>query len=72
VDILHIDGCHTLESVTADFELWRHKMSRRGIVLLHGINVRARDFSAWQFWEQVRDSTPRSRSCTAMAWACLD
>ena len=58
VDLLHIDAYHTRESVTADFQRWRPKLSRRGIVLLHDINVRERDSGAWQFWEHVREQYP--------------
>lgn len=58
VDLLHIDGLHTYDAVRHDFDVWRAKVSRRGIVLLHDSHERERDFGVWRLLDELRSEFP--------------
>jgi hypothetical protein len=58
VDLLHIDGLHRFEAVAADFESWRPKLSRRGVVLLHDSQERDRGFGVWRLVADLRHRFP--------------
>jgi hypothetical protein len=55
VDLLHIDGFHSYESVKQDFQTWLPKMNINGVILLHDIHVRRNTFGVYKFWQEVKE-----------------
>lgn len=59
IDVLHMDGLHTESAVRHDVEHWLPKIRPGGILLMHDISVRVREFGVWKVWDELR-ATGRS------------
>ncbi len=61
IDLLHIDGHHTEDAVRHDVESWLPKLRPGGILLMHDVTMRGRDFGVWKVWAEL---TRAARSWT--------
>jgi hypothetical protein len=61
IDVLHLDGLHTEAAVRHDVDSWLPKLRPGGILLLHDVDVRSKEFGVWKVWEELQ---ARGRSWT--------
>jgi hypothetical protein len=54
IDVLHLDGLHTETAVRHDVESWLPKLRPGGILLLHDVRVRSKDFGVWKIWAELQ------------------
>jgi hypothetical protein len=55
IDLLHIDGHHSYESICNDFLTWLPKMKTSGIVLIHDVFVHRTTFGVFTFWKEIKN-----------------
>lgn len=58
IDLLHIDGLHTYEAVTHDFNSWLPKVKTGGMILIHDICPKHQDFGVWRLWDEIKAEFP--------------
>lgn len=58
IDLLHIDGTHTLQAVKNDFKSWLPKMAPGGIILLHDTLVKKPGFEVWKYLQELQSQYP--------------
>jgi hypothetical protein len=63
IDILHIDGLHTIEAVENDYETWKQFMSLDGVILFH--DVESYPHSVGAFFESIQGGYKTIRSGSA-------
>ncbi len=61
IDLLHIDGHHSETAARNDVETWLPKLRPGGILLMHDVTMRGRDFGVWKVWAELEK---RGRSWT--------
>jgi len=58
IDLLHLRGSRAYGSGRHDVDAWLPKMSQRGVILVHGINIRETNVGVWRVWEDVKTRHP--------------
>ena len=53
IDLLHIDGHHAEAAVRHDLDSWLPKLRPGGILLMHDVTMRGRDFGVWKVWSEL-------------------
>jgi hypothetical protein len=61
IHLLHIDGLHTYEAVKKDYETWRPKVNKNGVILFHDTMEHRNDFGVWQLWQEL--SSEKNNFC---------
>jgi len=58
IDLLHIDGRHGYDDVRADYELYRGKLSERGVVIFHDTHEFQPGFGVHRLWDELAPTAP--------------
>jgi len=58
IGLLHINAFRMYDDARCGFDQWLPKMRPGGVILLHGISVRAGDHGVWRLWEELSSGFP--------------
>lgn len=58
IDLLHIDGRHGYDDVRADFDVYRGKLSDRGVVIFHDTHEFQPSFGVHRLWGELAPTAP--------------
>lgn len=58
LDLLHLDGFREETPLRDALEVWKPKLSSRGVLLLHDTHVRGQKFGVWRVWEDLVSAYP--------------
>lgn len=53
VDFLHIDGSHSYKEVSSDYQLWKSKVKKGGIIAFHDVNIHSESFGVIKLWNEL-------------------
>ena len=56
-DLIHIDGLHTYEAVSHDFETWLPKLKENGVILFHDVHSKLK-YGTNKFWKEIKVKYP--------------
>jgi cephalosporin hydroxylase len=58
IDFLFIDGDHTYEGVSLDYEMYGPLVAPGGLIAFHDIRTTGRQREVSKFWSELRETTP--------------
>ncbi len=58
IDLLHLDTYHSYGASVEDFASWLPKLSSKGTMIFHDVNVYRRECGLWRLWDELKQRYP--------------